>query len=54
MKATSSPIYLLPILYLTELTRDVQIILGLLVVLANAALYGWILAKIRHTARGRT
>jgi hypothetical protein len=45
--------YLLPLLYPTELTRGVQVMLGLLVVIVNAALYAWVLAKIRHTARGR-
>jgi hypothetical protein len=40
--------YLLPILYPTELTRTVQIVLGLLVVVINVALYGWAAAKIRH------
>ena len=39
--------YLLPILYPTGLTRTVQILLGLLVVVINVAAYGWILAKMR-------
>ena len=45
--------YLPAALYPTDLTRQVQIVLGLLVVLINAALYGWGLAKMRHTARNR-
>lgn len=38
--------YLLPILYPTELTREVQIMLGLLVVIGNVAIYGWVF--VRH------
>jgi len=40
--------YLLPILYPQGLTRELQIVLGILVVAINAAIYGWILgAKTR-------
>ncbi len=37
--------YLLPILYPEGLTRDTQIILGLLVLLLNLAIYGWLLRR---------
>ena len=41
--------YLLPILYPTGMTRNVQLILGVLVVIINGALYGWMLAHMRET-----
>lgn len=41
--------YLPAVLYPTDLTRQVQIILGLLVVIINGALYGWMLAHMRET-----
>jgi len=34
--------YLLPVLYPEQLTRDVQILLGALVVAINAAFYSWL------------
>lgn len=34
--------YLLPVLYPAELSRSVQIVLGLTVLLINAVLYGWL------------
>ena len=34
--------YLLPILYPVDLTRDVQMLLGTVVVLLNAAVYWWL------------
>jgi Protein of Unknown function (DUF2784) len=37
--------YLLPILYPETLTREVQTILGLMVVLLNAAIYWWLWKK---------
>lgn len=40
--------YLVPVLYPNELTRSVQIALGTLAVLMNAALYAWILARRRR------
>ena len=40
--------YILPVLYPDELTREVQIALGVFVLLINLIIYGWILrAKIR-------
>ncbi|MEX5217274.1 MAG: DUF2784 domain-containing protein [Nitrospiraceae bacterium] len=41
--------YLLPVLYPEGLTPTVQIVLGLLVVLLNAATYGLVFAKWRQT-----
>ena len=37
--------YLLPIIYPADLTRDLQLQLGLFVVTINAAIYGWLLAR---------
>lgn len=37
--------YLLPVLYPESLTRSVQIVLGLLALLINVGLYGWMLRK---------
>lgn len=34
--------YILPILYPAELTREIQIILGMTVVVVNMGLYGWL------------
>jgi len=41
--------YILPSLYPEELTREVQITLGVIVVLINSAIYGWILRSKRRT-----
>ena len=43
--------YLVPILYPPELTSDLQMLLGTLVVVVNAALYGWLWH--RHARKGR-
>ena len=40
--------YVLPLVYPTALTRQMQIILGLLVVLINAGAYGWVLTRTRQ------
>lgn len=40
--------YLLPVLYPTGLTREVQIALGLAVVLVNLAVYGWLVKRRSH------
>ena len=40
--------YLLPVIYPAGLTRDVQIGLAALVVLANVAIYGWIWRRRRN------
>lgn len=34
--------YLLPILYPADLTREVQIMLGIVVLVINVAVYGWL------------
>ncbi len=39
--------YLLPVLYPGDLTREIQIVLGLLVVVVNGALYLWIWKRTR-------
>ncbi|MEZ4424166.1 MAG: DUF2784 domain-containing protein [Gemmatimonadota bacterium] len=39
--------YLLPVLYPSGLTPDVQTVLGLLVLLLNATLYAWVLWRHR-------
>ncbi|MGD8416904.1 MAG: DUF2784 domain-containing protein [Pseudomonadales bacterium] len=41
--------HLIPILYPADLTRDVQLLLGALVVLVNAGIYGWL--WLHHQAR---
>lgn len=43
--------YLLPIIYPAALTRDIQLVLGLAVLLLNVAVYAWILRR-RRRARG--
>jgi hypothetical protein len=45
--------YLLPVLYPEALTRNGQIVLGLLVVVANVAMYAWVLANWRQRTRSR-
>ena len=37
--------YLLPILYPSGLTRQVQIVLGLFVLLVNVGVYGWVIGR---------
>ena len=37
--------YLLPIIYPADLTRDLQLQLGVLVITINAAIYGWLLVS---------
>ena len=43
--------YLLPVLYPADLTRGIQISLGVLVLAVNAAAYAWVLR--RRAAKGR-
>lgn len=46
--------YLLPILYPGNLTRDIQLLLGTVVVVINAAVYGWLwYMQARGAARNR-
>ena len=40
--------YLMPMLYPAGLTRNLQIVLGLLVILINAGLYGYIIWRYRR------
>ena len=42
--------YLLPVLYPAQLNREMQIVLGALVIVINIILYGWLLARL---VRGR-
>ena len=37
--------YLMPVLYPVGLTRGIQIVLGVSVIVINAAVYGWILSR---------
>jgi len=37
--------YLMPVLYPAELTRDIQILLGIMVILMNFTLYGYIIYR---------
>ncbi|MFV1997121.1 MAG: DUF2784 domain-containing protein [Acidiferrobacterales bacterium] len=37
--------YILPVLYPVELTRELQIFFGAIVLLLNAGIYGWILYR---------
>jgi hypothetical protein len=39
--------YLLPLIYPAALTREMQIVLGLLVLALNLSLYGWLLLRRR-------
>jgi len=40
--------YVLPVLYPAELSRDLQLVLGMLVVMINVAIYGWPLWRPRR------
>jgi uncharacterized protein DUF2784 len=40
--------YVLPVLYPATLTSDVQIVLGVIVVVVNVAIYGWLYATRRR------
>lgn len=44
--------YILPILYPRELTREVQVVLGIGVVAVNLAVYGWVLWRRRRGGHG--
>lgn len=41
--------YILPIIYPAELTRELQIVLGGLVLLINFGVYGWIIYRARRS-----
>jgi len=40
--------YLMPVLYPVGLTRNIQILMGLLVIIINTALYGYIIFQFRR------
>lgn len=40
--------YILPILYPSDLTRGVQIVLGVFVLVVNASIYAWVLRRLRQ------
>ncbi len=42
--------YLLPILYPGGLTREIQVLLGVAVVLINVVVYGWLLLRRRRAS----
>jgi len=44
--------YLVPVLYPADLTRDMQLGLGALVVLVNMLLYVWVITRVRRGKRG--
>ncbi len=39
--------YIIPIVYPSELSYEIQIILGAFVVVVNVAVYGWMLARLK-------
>ncbi len=39
--------YLMPVLYPLGLTRNIQILLGVLVILANLAIYGYVIFRLK-------
>ena len=41
--------YVLPVLYPETLTSDVQFVLGMIVVVVNGTIYGWLLWNTRHS-----
>lgn len=43
--------YILPIVYPSNLTREVQIVLGTFVVVINVAIYGWMIAQHRRSKK---
>ena len=45
--------YLLPILYPGDLTRDLQLLLGTVVVVLNAAVYWWLWRRMRTRGESR-
>jgi hypothetical protein len=43
--------YILPLLYPSGLTHNVQIVLGMVVVIVNVAVYGWLWRRVSHRSR---
>ncbi len=46
--------YLVPLLYPVQLNREIQIVLGTLVIVINIAVYGWLLARFVKGRQGGT
>lgn len=46
--------YILPVLYPSALTRDIQLLLGLLVLVLNVAIYGYVFRRRQRTNRVTT
>jgi hypothetical protein len=44
--------YILPVLYPGELTRELQIVLGVIVLAVNFAAYAWVWRQWRRDLRG--
>ncbi len=45
--------YLMPVLYPLGLTRNIQTLLGVLVILANVAIYGYVIFRLKHKMLNR-
>ena len=45
--------YLMPVLYPVGLTRNMQILLGVLVILVNAVIYGYVIFRLKHKTLNR-
>ena len=45
--------YLIPLLYPDSLTREIQIVLGLFVILLNVCLYGWLWCRPKQQGKIR-
>ena len=43
--------YVIPVIYPVDLTRNLQILLGVLVIAVNLGIYGWVIARYRHEKR---
>ena len=45
--------YLMPVLYPVGLTRNIQILLGVIVILANVTIYGYVVFRLKHKMMNR-
>jgi uncharacterized membrane protein YhhN len=45
--------YILPLLYPSALTRSIQLLLGVLVIAVNLAIYGWLVSRRRRERAAR-
>jgi hypothetical protein len=43
--------YVIPVIYPVDLTRNLQILLGVLVIAVNLGIYGWVIARYRHVKK---